>query len=280
LSQAARSTAIPLAFFAAQSYGLGMGEPLFIPEPTNEARLAMRQEPNAQPLMYQTWSRLLFLHWEWDPDEIRSRLPPGLFLDTYRGSAYVGVVPFFISDIKASIPLLPTPGDFQELNVRTYVYDAQGRPGVWFFSLDCDSAFATIAAKVFYGLPYHTATMSSEINGNFVEYRASRNSDPQKLMSEFHYKPEPEQIGCPPGSLNFFLIERYLLFANSGSSGALSSARVYHQPYQLQRACLGKWDTHFIRLNQFKQTFADPVHVAYALPVRVIFYAPEMVARF
>ncbi|MGV3774874.1 MAG: YqjF family protein [Verrucomicrobiales bacterium] len=254
-----------------------MGEPLFYPKPTNEMRLAMRNEPQAQPVMHQTWSRLLFLHWEWDPLEIQAKLPPGLFVDTHNGLAYLGIVPFFVSDTKPFIPLLPAPGNFLELNVRTYVYDEHGRPGVWFFSLDCTSAFATHAAKFFYSLPYHTATIEAEINGDFVEYRAQRNADAENRKSAFHYKPEPEQMATTVGSLNFFLIERYLLFAWSEKSKSLSCARVYHQPYQIQKALVGKWDSHYLGLNGFKPSLKDPAHSAFAQPLRVKIYAPERV---
>src|SRR5260370_5215913 len=30
------------------------------------------------PVMYQRWTKLLFLHWRWDPGEIQQRLPRGL----------------------------------------------------------------------------------------------------------------------------------------------------------------------------------------------------------
>ena len=256
-----------------------MGEPLIYPVPTNEARLEMRVEPQSEPVMHQTWSRLLFLHWEWDPREIQEKLPPGLFVDTHNGRAYVGIIPFFVSDTKPFVPFIPAPGDFLEVNVRTYVYDELGRPGVWFFSLDCTSAFAANAAKFFYSLPYHTAAIEAEINGDFVEYRARRNADAQNRLSEFHYKPEPEQIATPPGSLSFFLIERYLLFAWSEKSQSLTSARVYHQPYQAQKVLVGKWGSHFLDLNGFKPSLKDPVHTAFAQPVRVKIYGPEPVPQ-
>src|SRR6476646_375708 len=73
-----------------------------ITRPDIEARRALQREPAATPVIYQTWSDLLFLHWEWDPAEIQATLPPGLYVDTYGEKAYVGVIPFRMTDVRAS----------------------------------------------------------------------------------------------------------------------------------------------------------------------------------
>jgi hypothetical protein len=52
-------------------------EPALV-KPDTAARRALQQEPDATPVMFQTWSDMLFLHWEWDPAEIQATLPPGL----------------------------------------------------------------------------------------------------------------------------------------------------------------------------------------------------------
>ncbi len=84
--------------------------------------------------MYQKWRELLFVHWTFDPDEIQATLPPGLRVDTFEGRAYVGVVPFYMRDIRPRFcPPLPWISDFLELNLRTYVFEeSSGTPGVWF----------------------------------------------------------------------------------------------------------------------------------------------------
>ena len=61
------------------------GAPLLTP--SMDARRVLQKEPNATPVMFQTWSNLLFLHWEWDPAEIQKTLPPGLYVDTYGAKA-------------------------------------------------------------------------------------------------------------------------------------------------------------------------------------------------
>src|ERR1700676_3732898 len=44
--------------------------------------------------MSQTWRRLTFLHWPYDPALVQTLLPPGLTLDTFDGAAWIGLVPF------------------------------------------------------------------------------------------------------------------------------------------------------------------------------------------
>lgn len=134
--------------------------PTVVTAPSLETRKAQQEEPVGTPVMYQTWRDLLLLHWEWDPAEIQELLPPGLYVDTYGDKAYVAVTPFFMNDVRASfLPEIPGTANFLELNVRTYVYDRNGIPGVWFFSLDCNQNLAVMMAKLFYSLPYHSAEM-------------------------------------------------------------------------------------------------------------------------
>ena len=67
-------------------------------------------------------------------------------VDTFDGSAWVGLIPFSMRRIGLSHgPAVPYFGSFAEVNVRTYVI-AGGRPGVWFFSLDVDRLLHHITA--------------------------------------------------------------------------------------------------------------------------------------
>ena len=132
--------------------------------------------------MRQCWSGLLFLHWPVDPAMIQSRLPDGLFVDTYDNKAWLGVVPFFMDRVRP-VMLPPVPGLswFLELNVRTYVHDAQGRPGVWFFSLDCNQPLAVEIARRFFHLPYEHAAMKAARRGD--------QSKPERIEAEGHLLP-------------------------------------------------------------------------------------------
>lgn len=175
--------------------------------------------------MYQTWSDLLFLHWEIDPIEIEKRLPAGLSVDLYEGKAYLGLVPFFMQKIRPRfLPSVPWLSNFLELNVRTYVHDENGRPGVWFFSLDCNQAIAVEIARKFFHLPYQHAKMSSDAKN----YHCQRKGQHEIATFE-HPKMGPLQT-AETGSLEFFLLERYLLFSES-PKGEIYCGQVHHEPY-------------------------------------------------
>src|SRR6266496_5134461 len=116
--------------------------------PTLSDRLVVRDRPTYRsPLIYQNWRSLLFLHWEYNVEAIQNTLPEGLRVDTFAGKAYIGIVAFFMQDVHPRfLPTLPGLSHFQELNVRTYVYDDRGVPGVWFYSLDANQWLAVQAA--------------------------------------------------------------------------------------------------------------------------------------
>jgi uncharacterized protein YqjF (DUF2071 family) len=186
--------------------------------------------------MRQRWRRLAFLHWPVDPAVVRRLLPAGLDVDVWEGSAYLGIVPFTISGTRP--PLLPpVPGlsSFHELNLRTYVH-RQGRdPGVWFFSLDAASRLAVLGARLTYKLPYfHAHITMSEGHDGLVNYSSRRASPDTRAHFACTYGPAGPVRGATPGSLEFYLVERYLLYSWDGKR--LRSARVWHHPYPLQPA--------------------------------------------
>ena len=134
--------------------------PYSIPRPMHTPTLTQRLEYQKRPqnkavVMYQKWRDLLFLHWEFDPQVIQETLPAGLHVDTYQGRAYLGLVPFYMKDIRPRFcPCIPGISNFLEMNLRTYVFDSTGRPGVWFYSLDANQWLAVRIARRFFHLPY------------------------------------------------------------------------------------------------------------------------------
>jgi uncharacterized protein YqjF (DUF2071 family) len=105
-------------------------------------RMTIRQRPDGQPLMHQKWGKLLFMHWRIEENELRAIIPEQLEIDTFDGTAWIGIVPFTMWDIRGLPPFMPAVPGFSaahELNVRTYVHLDGRDPGVWFFSLGCNS---------------------------------------------------------------------------------------------------------------------------------------------
>jgi len=236
--------------------------------PSPEQRLAARLRPTGFPVMRQRWAGLLFLHWPVDPALIAERLPAGLHVDTFDGMAWLGVVPFFMERVRpVGLPPVPWLSWFHELNVRTYVHDERGNPGVWFFSLDCNQPVAVEIARRAFHLPYEHAAMRSGKSGGRISYY-SRRKAPGALDAEFNYAIPGSTQAAEPGSLEWFLAERYLLFS-SNPSGGLFCGRVHHKPYQIAPADCTRWSTEALRLDGFSEPAEAPLSMLVAAPVDV-----------
>lgn len=242
---------------------------------TTEMRSILRERPaQARPVMYQKWRDLLFLHWECDPQEIQKTLPPGLSVDTYDGRAYVGVVPFAMRAIRPrGLPAVPGVSDFLEINLRTYVYDERGVPGVWFYSLDASGRIAVAVARAFFGLPYYHAEMriAKKGPGTEVSYWHRRTGSPAAQGSFFRYRPDGTVFQASPGSLEFFLVERYVLFTHW--KGRLWEGRVHHPPYPVKQAEICEWDDRLFALDGLSQPSRPPDHALYSPGVDVDVFA-------
>ena len=213
-------------------------------------RCDLRQRPAALAIGRQRWSELLFLHWKIDARVIQATLPEGLFVDTFAGAAYLGIVPFFMERIRpAWLPPLPWISWFLELNVRTYVHDAEGRPGVWFYSLDCNQPVAVAIARSCFHLPYFHARMAASYRGGSVHYECRRHAEAAP-SGRYTWTPGRNTTPAEPGSLAFFLIERYLLFAADGR-GRLFAGRVHHAPYRLHTPEVAEFSTAPARQADF-----------------------------
>src|SRR3954469_13425595 len=130
--------------------------------------------PARPRIMTQTWHDLLFAHWPVDRAQLAALLPAGLELDLYDGEAWVGIVPFHMTNVAPRrVPSLPWVSAFAELNVRTYVH-VGGKPGVYFFSLDPANPRSVAAPRALFGLPYYSATMEVQQTADGVAYRSWR----------------------------------------------------------------------------------------------------------
>jgi len=227
--------------------------------------------------MYQSWRDLLFLHWEYPVAAIRETLPEGLFVDTFRGQAYLGIVPFFMQNIRPRfLPTVPGISNFMELNLRTYVHDRSGVPGVWFYSLDANQHLAVEIARRFFHLPYEHAKMHAiRSQSGVISYRSTRlnGKGADRASSGFDYTAEAELPCAEPGTLEFFLIERYRLYAST--NGRLKRGAVSHQPYPLCSARVTAWDEHLLALNDLTPTRRPPDHIIMSRGVDVTIFPLE-----
>lgn len=239
--------------------------------PSNEQRIAQQQKPDGLSVMKQRWAELGFFHWSFPPELIASRIPKGLHLDTFGGKAWLGIVPFLMQRIRPiGLPPLPWLSWFHELNLRTYVHDEHGTPGVWFFSLDCNQPLAVEIARRFFHLPYQHATMRAIVTDSRVEYFCKRNDHPSGEAA-YEY-PRPTQAKPAEfGSLEWFLVERYMLFSTD-SAGRIYSGRVHHPPYQIETMDRGTCSTLPFLLNGFTEPETAPESLISAKPVDVTVY--------
>lgn len=237
--------------------------------PTLDDRLRCRKRPAGRPAMHHAWRNLLFLHWRVEPERVQRTLPPGLFVDVHDGAAYVGVVPFFMRDIRPrGLPAVPGLSNFLELNVRTYVHDAEGRPGVWFYSLDCNSRLTVWGARKFFHLPYRQSRMNA-VTGD--DGATTYRSQVEKYTTQFTYRFNGEAKPSEPGTLEFFLVERYLLFS-AARDGRLFTGQVVHEPYPLVDVALRDWSSNLFTRHDWNVDESRPDHVCASPGVEVDVY--------
>lgn len=186
--------------------------------------------------MAQRWNDLLFAHWPVPAETLRSYLPPSLQLDTYEGQAWLGITPFWMSGVRPrGLPAFPPLSVFPELNVRTYAI-TEGKPGVFFFSLEAGNRLAVAGARLAYHLPYYHARMSVYRRGEEMSYtskRTHRGAPPAEFVGQ--YRSTSEVYRSEPGSLEHWLTERYCLYAVA-SRNRLYRADISHVPWPLQTA--------------------------------------------
>jgi uncharacterized protein YqjF (DUF2071 family) len=182
--------------------------------------------------MTQTWHDLLFAHWPLPMAAMRPLVPEQLELDTFNRQSWVGVVPFHMSGVRArGTPALPGLSRFPELNVRTYVrYD--GKPGVYFFSLDAANLPAVWAARHFFHLPYFYAAMTSRDVQGTIHYDSGRRGSAADFCGK--YRPTKDVRLREKGSIEHWLTERYCLYTTH--RGQVYRGDIHHQPWPLQDA--------------------------------------------
>lgn len=189
--------------------------------------------PRGPWVMRMTWEHLAFLHWRVPAPLIQGLVPSGLELETWDGSAWIGIVPCLMSGVRG-LPKIPPTNCFPELKLRTYV-SCGGKPGVFFFSLDAASWLAVRGARLGFHLPYFDADMDVSVRED-VAYRSCRThagAPPGNFRAI--YRPTSEVWTSEAGSLEHWLTARYCLYS-ARSDGAIFRGEIHHVPWPLQNA--------------------------------------------
>ena len=232
----------------------------------------MSSELPAGPIvMRQRWESLLFMHWRYSIEAIQATLPPSLRVDTFEGEGYVGIVPFLMRKVRPRFLFcISGLSDFLELNLRTYVVDAQGRKGVWFYSLDANQSLAVWIAQKLFSLPYRNAKMRYALDEDGWESFQSQR--PSAELQRFLYcgssTPKPAVVD----SLEAFLVERYRLFSYNESRHSLHVGQIHHEPYRISEVEVRDYSKELFALNGLKAPQGPPDHQVLAQPVDVNIY--------
>jgi uncharacterized protein len=209
-------------------------------------------EPVRTAVMRQQWLDLAYVHWRYDPAVVQALLPAGLEVDTFDGSAWVGLIPFSMRGIGlAHGPAVPYFGSFAEVNVRTYVR-AGDRRGVWFFSLDVDRLIPAVVARLTYRLPYCWGRTSHErVDDTLTTVVRRRWPD---RVDDSHIVIEMGD-SVVADDLDVFLTARWGLY--SRSRRGVRYAPVDHEPWSLRTATLTRLDDSLVRAAGLPEPTGD-----------------------
>jgi uncharacterized protein YqjF (DUF2071 family) len=191
--------------------------------------------------MTQRWNDLLFAHWPVPASSLAALLPDGLQVDTFAGSAWLGVVPFCMDRIRLrGLPSIPGTRSFPELNLRTYVRDPKtGTSGVFFLSLDAGNLLAVAFARSMYSLPYYWSEMRiDQRSDREFSFYSRRRLARQPVIFKARYRglgPTRKLAENRSGTLEHFLTERYSLFTRN-REGQIMRASIHHVPWPLEEA--------------------------------------------
>jgi uncharacterized protein len=186
--------------------------------------------PQSRWTLGQTWDDTLFAHWRVPADELRPRVPAELEIEEHDGNAWLSLLFFRVRSLRAR-GTLPLPGisSFLQLNVRTYVCGPDGLPGVWFFSIDASSRLAALGMRRIYHVPSFHARMLLETGGEWRDAECARIGERGRVLSG-RYRPAGVAFRAEPGSLEWFLAERYRLYTDGGRT------ELHHDLWSLQPA--------------------------------------------
>lgn len=229
-------------------------------------------DPVKRAVMVQQWRDLAYVHWRYPVEEVQALLPPGVDVDVHDGSAWVGLIPFSMRKIGLPrMPAVPYFGSFPEVNVRTYVR-CNGRPGVWFFSLDVNRFLPAVVARTTYLLPYCWGSAQHHRDGDNLNTKVSRRWPSQASTHiSISIGDEIEQ----PDETCIFLSARWGLYSK-GFRESLRYAPVDHEKWPLYSARLLELDDSLVTAVGLSAPQGEP-HVMFSPGVSVRVGLPHRV---
>lgn len=219
--------------------------------------------------MSQAWTDLAYFHWRYAPEDVQRLLPDGVTVDTYDGSAWVGLIPFVMRGVKPlHVGPLPWLSTFVEINVRTYVVDPRGRRAVWFFSLDVPRRPVVAVARGLFSLPYCSAATTHEVAGPDRSYTLQRRwPAPKGASADIAFTIGARLDAQDETPLDHFLSARWALLTAT-RRGRLRYGRVHHERWPLHAVDAFRIDQNVVEAAGLSRP-AGPVHARYSPGVHV-----------
>lgn len=204
-------------------------------------------------LLRQAWRDVAFVHWPLDPAVAAPFLPPGTRPDVADGVTWAGLVPLRIARTAPAVgPPIPWLGTFDEVNVRLYSVDRDGRHGVVFLRMDAPRLLTVLAARAVPRLPYVWSPT-----------RVRRDDDRYRVTVGRHATFEL-RVGRPraPVPLEEFLTARFGL--HTRMAGRTVHLPVTHGPWPLHRAELTRLTGDPLAVAGLPADLGEPVSVLWS----------------
>lgn len=214
--------------------------------------------PNKNWKYYQEWNNTIFLHWKVDEKELQKLVPNDLELDLFEGSPWVSLVAFTMEKIRPkNLPAFSPISNFHEINIRTYV-KYNGKPGVYFLSIEGGNSISCQIARSLSELPYRY----SNINRKNGYYHSSNSEFSDEL--EMKYKIGDNLV--KKTGLDIWLTERYALFQDTENT--INSFEIHHIEWPVNALEITQLNIDYPRFNHLINP--SPERVAYSTGVQVI----------
>lgn len=186
----------------------------------------------AAPSMVHDWTDVAFVHWAVDPQVVRPLLPRHVRPDTLAGETFVGLIGLRIRVTVAGLLPLPWLGAFDEIHLRAYSVDREGRRGGVFLALNADRLATSMFARTVLRIPYTWSPTTILRTGAVHTYTTSRRwpAGPTRLAFAV-------RVGdaCPdPTALERFVTARWSM--HSAWLGNTLRVDAEHPPWPLFRA--------------------------------------------
>ena len=185
-----------------------------------------------EPLFFANWERVLFIHYETDPDELQKDVP--FEVDLYEDCAFVSVVAFSMRRMRPRIGrqiaerLFKPVTDSRFLNVRTYVRQGD-ETGIYFMSEWLSNRLSVLLGPWSFGLPYRSGHLDYEHAHESGELRAAIAAREGTLSYRASLTNQKIEI-CQSESLSEFLLERYSAFTQHRLKKRFF--RIWHEPWR------------------------------------------------